>query len=257
MEATLGVIDVPPYATLVRADNPGPMTLEGTNSWVLHGAAGVIVVDPGPNLPGHLARLTSYGPVLLVLLTHGHADHADSAVELSHRTMAPVAARDPLLCRRSEPLQDEAKLEVDGLPPVTVLYTPGHTEDSVCFLVDDPVDPGLLTGDTVLGRGSTMVAHPSADYLASLHRLSARCSASTVLLPGHGPAGGSALEALDWALAHRIDRLDQVRRALAGGAGTAEEVVAVVYADVDRALGPAAEATVHAQLSYLADMPFT
>jgi glyoxylase-like metal-dependent hydrolase (beta-lactamase superfamily II) len=247
------------YATLVRADNPGPMTLEGTNSWVLHGTAGVVVVDPGPALPAHLDQLTSYGPVVLVLLTHGHADHADSAGELAQHTGAPVAARDALLCRRSEPLQDEAVLEVEGLPAVTVLRTPGHTGDSASFLIEGD-SPALLTGDTVLGRGSSMVSYPDgrlADYLASLHRLAQRCPPDTVLLPGHGPAGGDALEALDQAMAHRADRLDQVRRALATGATTPEEVVALVYAEVDRALWPAAEATVRAQLSYLADMPLT
>jgi glyoxylase-like metal-dependent hydrolase (beta-lactamase superfamily II) len=235
------------------------MTLEGTNSWVLHGTAGVVVVDPGPDLPGHVDQLMSYGPVVLILLTHGHADHAASAGELSHRTGAPVAARDPLLCRRSEPLRDEARLEVEGLPTLTVLLTPGHTGDSACFLVGGD-GPALLTGDSVLGRGSTVVAHPDgrlADYLISLHRLASRCTPSTALLPGHGPAGGAALEALDRALAHRADRLDQVRRALAAGSTTAAEVVEVVYADVDRALWPAAEATVRAQLTYLADMPFT
>jgi glyoxylase-like metal-dependent hydrolase (beta-lactamase superfamily II) len=252
------MINLPSYATLVRADNPGPMTLEGTNSWLLRGTTGVVVVDPGPDLPGHLDRLSSYGPVVLVLLTHGHADHAESASLLSHRTGAPVAARDPLLCRRSEPLQDGAQLEVDGLPPMTVLVTPGHTGDSACFAVDGDI-PALLTGDTVLGRGSSMVAHPDgrlADYLGSVHRLAKRCTASTVLLPGHGPAGGSALDALDRALAHRADRLDQVRRALGAGAETPAQVVEIVYADVDRALWPAAEATVRAQLAYLAEMPF-
>jgi glyoxylase-like metal-dependent hydrolase (beta-lactamase superfamily II) len=249
---------LPPYATLVRADNPGPMTLDGTNSWVLRGDAGVVVVDPGPELPGHLDQLTSYGPVVLVLLTHGHADHVESASLLSHRTGAPVAARDPLLCLRSEPLHDEAQLEVEGLPTLTVLVTPGHTGDSVCFAVGGD-DPALLTGDTLLGRGSSMVAHPDgrlADYLDSLHRLSQRCPESTVLLPGHGPAGADVLGALDQAMAHRADRLDQVRRALAAGAETPEQVFEIVYADVDRALWPAADATVRAQLAYLADMPF-
>jgi glyoxylase-like metal-dependent hydrolase (beta-lactamase superfamily II) len=252
------VISLPSYATLVRADNPGPMTLEGTNSWVLRGDAGVVVVDPGPDLRQHLDQLTSYGRVLLILLTHGHADHAQSAALLSHRTGAPVAARDPLLCRRSEPLQDEARLDVEGLPTVTVLVTPGHTGDSVCFAVDGS-QPMLLTGDTVLGRGSSMVAHPDgrlADYLASLRRLAQRSTGSTVLLPGHGPAGGSALEALDRAVAHRADRLDQVRRALGAGAQTAEQVAEIVYADVDPGLRSTTEATVRAQLAYLADMPF-
>jgi glyoxylase-like metal-dependent hydrolase (beta-lactamase superfamily II) len=245
---------VPPYAVLVRADNPGPMTLDGTNSWVLRGDAGVVVVDPGPALPAHLDQLTSYGTVLLVLLTHGHADHAESAADFARRVDAPVAARDPLLCRRSEPLGDLDQLEVPGLPALTVLLTPGHTGDSVCFEVDGD-EPALLTGDTLLGRGSTMVAYPDgtlADYFTTLRRLAERSGPATVLLPGHGEAGGSAIEVVDRAMAHRADRLDQVRRAVGSGAQTAKQVLEVVYADVDPALWPAAEATVRAQLAYLA-----
>src|SRR5450755_913342 len=127
------MITLPPYATLVRADNPGPMTLDGTNTWILRGDAGVVVVDPGPSLPDHLDRLTSYGRVLLVLLTHGHADHAESAAALGDRTDAPVVAWDPLLCRHSEPFHDLDRLRVEGLPALTVVGTPGHTSDSVCF----------------------------------------------------------------------------------------------------------------------------
>ena len=258
-----GVSTVPPYAVLVRADNPGPMTLDGTNSWLLLGEAGVVVVDPGPASTAHLDRLTSYGPVLLVLLTHGHPDHAGSARELGERVNAPVVARDPLLCRRSEPLQDLAQLAVAGLATITVLLTPGHTWDSACFAVDGE-QRALLTGDTLLGRGSTMVGHPDgglADYLASLHRLAGLTGLTgmaglalpeAVLLPGHGPAGGSVAETVDRALAHRAERLDQVRRAVTAGARTPCEVVARVYAGVDPALWPAAEATVAAQLAYLA-----
>ncbi|BEP12880.1 MBL fold metallo-hydrolase [Acidothermaceae bacterium B102] len=241
---------VPPYATLVRADNPGPMTLEGTNSWVLRGDAGVVVVDPGPALPGHLDQLTSYGRVLLVLLTHGHADHAASASELSDRVDAPVAALDPLLCRRSESFHDRDRLDVPGLPPLTVLATPGHTGDSVCF----EVDGALVTGDTLLGRGSTMVGHPDGrldDYFATLRLIALRATADTVLLPGHGPAGGNVLEAVDRALAHRVERLEQVRRAVNAGATTADSVVEQVYAGVEPGLLPAALATVRAQLAYL------
>lgn len=243
-------MDLPPYVELVRAPNPGPMTLEGTNSYVLRGERGVVVVDPGPADDGHLAALRSYGPVLLVLLTHGHPDHAEAADRLD----APVSARDPLLCRHSAPLKDGDVLSVVGLPAVTAVGTPGHTSDSMCFVVDN----ALLTGDTVLGRGSTMVADPDgrlADYLETLARLDACTDADTVLLPGHGPVGGSASGRLAESLAHRMDRLDQVRRALAGGATTPREVVEVVYADVDRRLWPASEATVRAQLAYLADMP--
>lgn len=242
------MIDIPPYAALVLADNPGPMTLDGTNSWVLRGEAGVVVVDPGPQLPQHLERLTSYGPVLLVLLTHGHADHAAAAEAFA----SPVAALDPALCRRSEQLHDGDVLEVPGLPALTVVATPGHTSDSVCFRIDD----ALLSGDTLLGLGSTMVSHPDGglgDYLASLRRLSALCAADTVLLPGHGPAGGSALALLDRQLSHRLDRLDQVRRALAAGATSPADVVAIVYPGIGAGLAEAAEQTVRAQLDYLAE----
>ena len=204
----------------------------------------------GRPLPHHLERLTSYGRVVLILLTHGHADHAESAAELGARTDAPVVALDPLLCRHSEPFRDRQRLEVDGLPTVTVLATPGHSADSVCF----ELDGALLTGDTLLGRGSTMVGHPDgglADYFASLHLLSERASPGTVLLPGHGEPGGNAGKAVDRALAHRLDRLNQVRRAVGHGARTAEAVVAMVYGDLTPGLLPAAEATVRAQLAYL------
>ncbi len=242
------MITVPSYATLVRADNPGPMTLDGTNSWVLRGDTGVVVVDPGPALPDHLERLASYGPVLLVLLTHGHADHAESAQLLG----APVVARDPLLCRHSEPFRDLDRLEVAGLPPLTVLTTPGHTGDSVCFEVEGAV----LTGDTLLGRGSTMVGHPDgglADYFASLRRLGKRCGPDTALLPGHGEPGGGLVETIDRALAHRVERLDQVRRALGSGARTPQDVVDRVYGELEPGLRAAAAATVQAQLEFLGE----
>jgi glyoxylase-like metal-dependent hydrolase (beta-lactamase superfamily II) len=244
---------VPPYATLVRADNPGPMTLDGTNSWVLSGDAGVVVVDPGPAAPTHLDQLTSYGKVVLVLLTHGHPDHAEAAAEFANRVNAPVAALDPLLCLRSEPFRDLDRLEVAGLPALTVLLTPGHSGDSVCFEVDGD-QPALLTGDTLLGRGSTMVGHPDgglADYFATLHRLAERSRPETVLLPGHGDVGGSVVDTVDRALAHRVDRLDQVRRAVGAGAQTVPEVVALVYPELEPGLLAGAEATVRAQLAYL------
>jgi glyoxylase-like metal-dependent hydrolase (beta-lactamase superfamily II) len=241
---------LPPYVEHVLAPNPGPMTLEGTNSYLLRGDRGAVVIDPGPADADHLAALASYGPVLLVLLTHGHSDHAEAAALLG----APVSARDPVLCRHSEPLKDGGVLEVAGLPPVSVIGAPGHTSDSVCFAVDG----ALLTGDTLLGRGSTMVADPDGtlrDYLETLGRLGRAATDDSVLLPGHGPVGGSVTARVAETLAHRLERLDQVRQALALGATTAREVVEVVYAEVDRALWPAAEATVRAQLAYLAAMP--
>ena len=139
-----------------------------------------------------------------------------------------------------------------------VVATPGHTADSLCFLL--PADGSLLTGDTVLGRGTTVVAHPDGrlgDYLESLRRLRDLAAAEEVrtVLPGHGPVVEEPLAVLLEYLRHREERLEQVARAVEQGARTPAEVVALVYADVDRVLWPAAELSVRAQLEYLATAP--
>lgn len=241
-------------ALRLLAPNPSPMTLDGTNTWVLRepGATGCVVVDPGPLDEGHLARVAEHGPVRLIVLTHGHVDHCEGAPRLHELTGAPVLARDAALCVGAEPLQAGRATPVDGVEWLTVL-TPGHSSDSVCLLLTE--DRALLTGDTVLGRGTTVVAHPDgrlADYLDSLQRL--RDLAGTdidVLLPGHGPVLEEPAAVLDYYLRHRQERLEQVRAALAAGDTDAPAVVRRVYADVDPALWPAAEMSVRAQLDYL------
>lgn len=243
---------LPGWCTLVRADNPGPMTLDGTNTYVLRADAGVVVVDPGPLDEAHLRRVAGSGEVLLTLLTHGHPDHAEGARRFHELTGAPVLARDPAHCVAADPLGEGVTPEVEGLG-VEVLHTPGHTSDSVCFVVDDGGDRAVLTGDTVLGRGTTVVAHPDgalAPYLASLRRIAAL--GSVTVLPGHGPVRHDAAAVAQEYLAHREQRLQQVRDAVAAGAVTAEEVVRRVYLDVDPSLWPAAELSVRAQLDYLA-----
>jgi glyoxylase-like metal-dependent hydrolase (beta-lactamase superfamily II) len=246
---------LPPWATLVRAPNPGPMTLEGTNSWLLRAAPGApaVLVDPGPLDDAHLAALVAAGPVAAVLVTHGHPDHVEGAARVAELAGGvPVRAADPALCLRGEPLGDGEVVEVEGLA-VTVLGTPGHTADSLCLRVAaGGGDAAVLTGDTVLGRGTTVVAWPDGDlgrYLASL-RLLAGLGALPVL-PGHGPALADCAAAAGYYLRHRLARLDQVRAARLAGAGTPRRVVETVYADVDPALWPAAEWSVRAQLAYL------
>jgi glyoxylase-like metal-dependent hydrolase (beta-lactamase superfamily II) len=244
------------WATLVLAPNPGPMTLDGTNSWVLRGtgAGHCVVVDPGPDDQGHLAALAKHAPVEAILLTHRHLDHVAGVERLVEALGGgiPVAAAAPELCRDSEPLRDRDRRDLAGLT-VEILSTPGHTRDSVCLVVDDGHgDRAILTGDTILGRGTTVVAWPDGDlgaYLASLERLSG--FDGVPVLPGHGPVlADCGAIARDYR-AHREDRLAQVRAALAGGARTPADVVAAVYPDLDPVLIPAAEWTVRAALAYL------
>ncbi|MGH8867276.1 MAG: MBL fold metallo-hydrolase [Actinomycetes bacterium] len=236
------------------------MTLDGTNTWVLAEPDSdlAVVVDPGPDDLGHLQAVVSDVEasgrrVGLTLLTHGHLDHAEGARRFATMTRTAVRALDPALRLGEEGLAAGDVIEVGGLE-VRVVATPGHTSDSVSFHL--PADGAVLTGDTVLGRGTTVVAHPDgrlADYLASLHtlrRLAEHAEAPTVL-PGHGPVLGDAVAVLDAYLAHRAERLAQVESAVAAGARTPREVVERVYADVDRSLWPAAELSVRSQLAYL------
>jgi glyoxylase-like metal-dependent hydrolase (beta-lactamase superfamily II) len=242
---------VTPYASVLLARNPSPMTLDGTNTWLLRaaGEAACLVVDPGPDDPAHLDAVAAAGPVTEILLTHGHSDHAEGAAALRERTGAPVRALDPAHRLGGEGLGEGDVVTAAGVE-VRVLGTPGHTSDSLCFAVGDAV----LTGDTVLGRGTTVVAHPDgrlADYLDSLRRL--QDLGTRTVLPGHGPELPDLGEVAAYYLRHREERLAQVRAALdeLGPDATAADVVRVVYADVDRALWRYAEWSVRAQLEYL------
>ncbi|MFC0002630.1 MBL fold metallo-hydrolase [Micromonospora siamensis] len=247
--------ELPDWVTLLRAPNPGPMTLDGTNTWLLRapGAEHAVVVDPGPADEAHLAAIAAYEPVGFVLITHGHPDHTEGAPRLSELLGGRhVLAADPAHTIGGDPLTEPGEhFGLDGLE-IDLISTPGHTADSVCFLVRCGDERVVLTGDTILGRGTTVVAHPDGhlgDYLSSLELLSTYTGIPA--LPGHGPALADCGVAAEFYLAHRRARLDQVRAAVAEGATTAPEVVARVYADVDRSLWWAAEWSVRAQLAYL------
>ena len=244
----------------VLAPNPGPMTLDGTNTWVLRSEpdARAVVVDPGPLDRDHLAAVRDLaGDVAVVLLTHGHPDHSDGAAAFAEAVGCTVRALDPAHRVGDEGLGDGDNVEVDGLE-LRVIATPGHTSDSLSFLLPAalPAGAAILTGDTVLGRGTSFVEHPDGRlgaYLDSLRRLRelAHSAGVTRLLPGHGPVIDDPVGVLDGYLSHREERLEQVRGALAAGASTPRGIVERVYADVDRALWPAAELSVAAQLAYL------
>ncbi|MFI6030624.1 MBL fold metallo-hydrolase [Amycolatopsis magusensis] len=239
---------VSPTASVVLENNPSSMTLEGTNSWVLQapGASSCVIVDPGYDDRAHLALLAACAPVSLILLTHHHPDHADGAPWLASEVSAPVRAFDPSLCAGGEALRPDEVISAAGLK-IGVLHTPGHTADSVSLRVGGEV----LTGDTILGRGTTVLDDLGA-YLGSL-RLLAELPPGTLGLPGHGPELPDLAATAREYLAHREQRLDQVRAALRslGPDATPRQVVELVYADVDRALWLPAEHSVRAQLDYL------
>jgi glyoxylase-like metal-dependent hydrolase (beta-lactamase superfamily II) len=214
------------------------MTLDGTNTWLLRapGAKECIVVDPGPLIEEHLVEVAGRGRVGAILTTHAHLDHVEG------------------LPRFRELADPPDSLEAAGIT-IRALDTPGHTADSVSYLAEFEDQRVILTGDTILGRGTTVVAYPDGnlgEYLDSLRKLV--LVGPVPVLPGHGPALDDCSAAATFYLEHRLARLAQVRAARDNGAQTVQDVVASVYADVDRSLWPAAELSVRAQLAYLDQM---
>ena len=251
-------VQVTDRTSFVLADNPGIMTLDGTNTWIVRepGASRSVVVDPGPDDEEHLrAVVAAAGDVGLVLFTHRHHDHTDALARIVELTGAPTRSIDPEFSRGAEPLVDGETIDVDGLT-IEVVATPGHTTDSTCFLIG--TERSLLTGDTILGRGTTVIAHPDGvlgPYLDSLAHIRELVDEGLVerFLPGHGPVVDAPAEVVDFYLEHRAERLDQVRAAVDTGATTARQVVERVYRDVDESLWGAAELSVAAQLEHLRD----
>jgi glyoxylase-like metal-dependent hydrolase (beta-lactamase superfamily II) len=239
-------------ASVLLADNPGLMTLEGTNTWVLRGPRSdeVVIVDPGPDDDEHISRLADVGKIALVLISHRHFDHTDGIDKLSDAVGVPVYSAGSGFQRRlGGGLSDGQVIDAAGLR-ITVFATPGHTADSLSFVLDDAV----LTADTVLGRGTTVIDTEDGDRahsLDSLQRL--RGLGGRTVLPGHGPELANIDAVVAGYLAHREQRLDQVRSALAtlGDDATARQIVEHVYTDVDEELWGAAEWSVQAQLDYL------
>lgn len=246
--------------TCTLCPNPSPMTLEGTNTWILSapGADEAVVIDPGPLDEGHLqqvlADVAARGArVGLVLFTHEHWDHAQSLERIGELTGAPLRGNFP----GAEPVTEGELFEVGGLTVRTVL-TPGHTMASVCFLLEE--DGILFTGDTILGRGTTVVAHPDGQLSAYLNTLETigdlAAGPVTRLAPGHGPVLPDAATTVRQYAEHRQERLAQVREAVVGHqerprTELADLVVAEVYAEVPRSVWPAARQSVLAQLDYL------
>jgi glyoxylase-like metal-dependent hydrolase (beta-lactamase superfamily II) len=220
-------------AVCVRADNPSPMTLEGTNTWVV-GEGPCWVVDPGPALDAHVAAVRAEaerrGGAAGILLTHGHADHAEGVPALAQALGCGLVAPQ------------------DG--PFEVLPTPGHSPDHVAY---DVGGGAVCTCDAVLGRGSVFVAAAPgalAGYLDALRALRAR-PGLTALLPGHGPVVEDPYAKLDEYLAHRLEREARLVAALDDGVRDPEGLLDAAWADVPAHLRPVAGITLRAHLHKL------
>lgn len=230
----------------LRADNPSPLTLDGSNSWVV-GRDPAWVIDPGPALPAHLdelvAEVEARGGLGGIALTHGHADHTEGVAGLRARTGQP-----PVAAAAGE---DDVRLgEGDTLGPLRVVAVPGHSADHLAF-VSGAV---CFTGDAVLGAGSVFVAAAPgalAGYLDGLRRL--RALPLQVLCPGHGPPVMDAAGKLDEYLAHRLDRERRLVEALDSGLRQEAELLDAVWSDAPAQLRAAAMLTLRAHLHKLSE----
>lgn len=255
--------EVTPFASVLLCDNSGMMELDGTNTYILRapGSDECVVVDPGPPKYKHHSRQLAEIPgVALTLVTHRHFDHTGGIKRLHKRTGAPVRARLDKYCREAPPLRDREVIEAAGLR-ITVLHTPGHTGDSVSFLVEHEDERAVLTGDTILGSGTTVLDPTDGglrDYLNSLNRLIVEGEGAR-LLPAHGPDHDDLGPVARFYKSHREERLDQIVSALDEMKMSPHEakpmkVVRKVYRDVDKKLWPAARLSVKAQLEYLREV---
>jgi glyoxylase-like metal-dependent hydrolase (beta-lactamase superfamily II) len=230
----------------VVAPNPGPYTGPGTNTWIVEAGPVVVVIDPGPDDESHLAAITrrlAGATVGVVLVTHAHPDHLPLADRLAAAHHASV--------KRYPELGDQEVVRV-GTLNVTVLYTPGHSADHLCFWLAG--DRALFTGDLILGRGSSMVTYPEGDVAAYLHSLERVAALNPrMLFPGHWDPVENALDKIQEYRIHRLEREAQVLAEVKKGRGTAKELTHRVYGNLDSQLMVAAEMTLRAHLHKLVD----
>lgn len=256
--------DLPPVERLdeltvrLLAPNPSPMTLDGTNTYVVGvpGRGSVAVIDPGPDDPSHRAAVdevvrSADAQVAAIVVTHWHHDHAEAAERWAADLGCPVVASSRDVAGPvGSVVSDGEVVDVVAGCAIEVVATPGHTRDHLSLRLPNGA---LLTGDHVLGRGTSVVAHPDGDlvaYLASLRKVLSL--GPDVLYPGHGPAlREDPLAVLRYYRDHRRFREQQLRTVLAHGPASPGQLVAAIYADVDPWLWPAAEASTRAALHAL------
>lgn len=245
-------LEVAPGVHLVLAPNANGWTFEGTNTWILTGGGDAVVIDPGPDDPGHLDVIdevvrSSGSRVREVLLSHHHGDHSQAASPLAARWAAPVRPR----VQRGV-VAEGTRFDL-GATEAWALRTPGHTADGVSLVI--PEQRLVLTGDTVLARVNPFISHPDgtiADILASMQRLAGVADDDWVFLPGHGPVVREPRRYLHQRMRDRLRRVDQVAEHADTGRSSAE-IARIIHPHLDSVRLRAAQASVEAILHYLAD----
>jgi len=235
----------------IRADNPGPLTLEGTNTWVV-GISDVWVVDPGPDLADHIeavaTEVQSRGSLAGVALTHAHGDHSDAVAGL----LAQLGDA-PVVAMHSDHRSGIGSNEVLGGAvhgPLEILELRGHSSDHVAFLYRDIA----FTGDALFANSSVFVSPGPgslAGYLSGLQELANR--SPVLLAPGHGPLINDPAERLASQIAHRLDRERRLIEAIGSGLREQDDLLDVVWSDVPEQLRLAAAVTLYAHLGKLSE----
>ncbi len=241
-----------PGVSRLLAPNPSPMTLTGTNTYLV-GEANLLVVDPGPDLPEHIEAIVALaqtlGRLAYSVVTHHHGDHLPAALRLRDRLGAPIVGH-PTLPGVDRPCADGNTVTA-GQTTLRAVATPGHTSDHMCFFLEE--EKALFTGDLIAGQGTVIVGDGPgdlADYMDSLRRVASLHA--RLLLPGHGPVVANAASKIREYLDHRALREGQVVSALSDGPATARALVERLYADTPRVLHAMAERNVRAHLFKLA-----
>ncbi len=242
---------------LIRAPNPSPLTLTGTNSYVIDcGNGEAICIDPGPPLESHVQALLAHCErircaLTWIALTHGHPDHAPAAALLREHAHTRIAAHEASGAAHDRALRDGDTVAAGDVALQTAA-SPGHSADHLVFY--EPREHALFTGDTVLGDGYVLITPPDGDmraYMQTLARLSHEFAEARTIFGGHGEPVREPAAKLREYLEHRRSRERQILGALNAGPKTVADLVESIYAQTDRALWPAASQQVLAYLDAL------